>query len=86
MKSYLILASALVVIGHVAQSRAQMPAAPRSNAALEKKIDALLPTQEEERWLQIPWRTDISQALSDARRSGKPVLLWVMNGNPLGCA
>jgi hypothetical protein len=86
MKPYLILASVLVVIGHVGQSQAQSSARPVFDPALEKKIDSVLPSQEEERWLQIPWRTDLSQALTDARRSGKPVLLWVMNGNPLGCA
>jgi len=49
-------------------------------------VAAVLPTAEEERWLKIPWRTDLSQALEDSRRTGKPVMLWVMNGNPLGCA
>jgi len=69
----------------LASAGAQNPAPPPASS-LEKRVAAVLPTAEEERWLKIPWRTDLSQALEDSRRTGKPVMLWVMNGNPLGCA
>ena len=40
---------------------------------------------EEERWMAIPWQTDLWQARRLARAQGKPIFLWAMNGNPLGC-
>ena len=72
--------------GCLSRGFAQAPAAQPAETALEKRIAAVLPTQEEDRWLEIPWRTNIGDAIAEARRSNKPVLLWVMNGNPLGCA
>ena len=45
----------------------------------------VLPSKEEDRWLEIDWQTNIAEARREAERQGKPVLLWVMNGNPLGC-
>ena len=40
---------------------------------------------EEERWMTIPWQTDLWKARRLAREEGKPIFLWAMNGNPLGC-
>ena len=51
----------------------------------EARLNALLPAPEEDRWLTIPWRTNLVAALGEAGRAGKPVMAWVMNGNPLGC-
>jgi hypothetical protein len=36
--------------------------------------------------MQIPWRSNILEAIEEGRRTGKPIFLWIMNGNPLGCA
>nr|WP_309695613.1 hypothetical protein [Armatimonas sp.] len=52
---------------------------------LDRKMKVVLPTPEEELWLQIPWRTNIMAARLEAQRTGKPLYLWIMNGNPLGC-
>ena len=43
------------------------------------------PTKAEERWLQIPWRTQLWEARREAAAAGKPILLWEMDGHPLGC-
>ena len=53
--------------------------------SLDERVRSVLPTADEERWLEIPWLTNIADARAEAERQGKPVLLWVMNGNPLGC-
>jgi hypothetical protein len=45
----------------------------------------VLPAAEEDRWLAIPWRSRLWDAVEDARRERKPILLWAMNGHPLGC-
>lgn len=42
------------------------------------------PRPEELSWQAIPWQTSIPEALNIAARERKPVLLWTMNGNPLG--
>jgi hypothetical protein len=52
---------------------------------LDQKIKEILPTPTEDKWLQIPWRTNLQQARRDAQRTGKPLFLWIMNGSPLGC-
>ena len=56
-----------------------------AGGSLDEKISPLLPKPEEERWLQIPWRSDFAVARSEANRAGKPIFLWMMDGNPLGC-
>lgn len=60
-------------------------AAPPTNSALEQKIATVLPTEAEDRWLQIPWRTNLMRARLEAQQAGKPLFVWVMNGHPLGC-
>lgn len=51
-------------------------------ATWQKRI---LPTEEEMTWAKIGWRENLRSGIEEAARSGKPVLLWTMNGHPLGC-
>jgi hypothetical protein len=43
------------------------------------------PSKDENRWATIPWLHDLWQARQLAARQGKPILLWEMDGHPLGC-
>lgn len=52
---------------------------------VDRKLAQLLPTAAEDRWLQIPWRDNVMAARKEAQQQGKPLFLWVMDGNPLGC-
>lgn len=61
------------------------PIQPGPAGSLDRKIAAALPTAAEDRWLKIPWRANVMEARTEAQRQGKPVFLWVMDGNPLGC-
>lgn len=55
-------------------------------AARFSELQALIRPQEgEEKWQQIPWLTDLTQARTRAAKEGKPILLWEMDGHPLGC-
>ena len=36
-------------------------------------------------WQQLPWLASFHQGLVEAARENKPLLLWVMNGHPMGC-
>jgi hypothetical protein len=50
------------------------------------KLQSLIkPGSDEDRWANIPWLTDLSQARRLAAEHGKPILLWEMDGHPLGC-
>jgi hypothetical protein len=50
------------------------------------KLQALIkPDQSEDAWTKIPWLTDLWQARKIAATQGKPILLWEMDGHPLGC-
>ncbi len=52
---------------------------------LADRIAALLPTSREDRWLDIDWRMDLLRARVEASKAGKPMFMWLMNGDPLGC-
>jgi len=52
---------------------------------LPKLIAAIKPKPEESKWLSIPWETSLWTARQKATAEGKPILLWEMDGNPLGC-
>jgi hypothetical protein len=47
--------------------------------------DHILPETDELAWQQIPWLTTFKDGILAAATAGKPVLLWTMNGHPLGC-
>ena len=50
------------------------------------KLHALIkPDAGEEKWARIPWLTSLWQARRKAAEQGKPILLWEMDGHPLGC-
>ncbi|MAE75493.1 MAG: hypothetical protein CMJ85_01335 [Planctomycetes bacterium] len=47
--------------------------------------DPLRPAAKEIRWQRIPWLSSFAAGLRRANAEDKPVLVWVMNGHPLGC-
>jgi len=71
-----VLAAALCVSPGAAQQLAAEFAAVR---------DRVLPTAEELEWRAIPWRDSLGGAVLEADEVERPVLLWAMNGHPLGC-
>ncbi len=50
-----------------------------------KWLDYLVAPQRERDWEEIGWRPTLAQAMSDAHEAKRPILLWAMNGHPLGC-
>jgi hypothetical protein len=73
----------------IALSVALVPQDPGSiaigPATLRAWCDHLQPVAAESRWREIPWRDSMVAGLRDAAESGRPLLLWMMNGHPLGC-
>lgn len=47
--------------------------------------DHILAPKSELAWEEVPWRPSFLTGLREAGERGKPLLLWVMNGHPLGC-
>jgi hypothetical protein len=45
----------------------------------------IAPKSAESRWQAIGWRQTVSDGLRDAAVADRPLLLWLMNGHPLGC-
>lgn len=55
---------------------------PASFRALHK---AVIPGGATERWAEIPWQSDLQAARKKAFEEGKPLVMWIMDGHPLGC-
>jgi hypothetical protein len=50
------------------------------------RLHALIkPAAGEDRWAGVPWRVSLWEARREAAARGKPILLWEMDGHPLGC-
>ena len=80
-KSCLLLCGlAWVAVGPTAP--AAEPIRPDQFAKFQVLIQ---PDRGEDAWAKVPWMTDLWQARQAAARSGKPILLWEMDGHPLGC-
>ena len=46
--------------------------------------EAILLKPSEAEWEQIPWQPDLGEAILEAWKQDKPILLWMMNGHPCG--
>jgi hypothetical protein len=58
---------------------------PIRSEQVDKLLAVIKPTKDEDKWASIPWQTDLWQARKMAAEQGKPILLWEMDGHPLGC-
>ncbi|GMV88838.1 MAG: hypothetical protein AMXMBFR81_17690 [Chthonomonas sp.] len=43
------------------------------------------PSAQEQSYKDIGWRIEFWPAVQEAKRLGRPILFWTMNGHPLGC-
>lgn len=55
-----------------------------SDNPLYQSISEILPDKDANKYLEIPWRTDLLAARRESNETGKPIFLWVMDGHPLG--
>ena len=51
----------------------------------DKIRDHVVPSKAELKWLDIGWRPTVWDALVEAQKGDKPILIWAMNGHPLAC-
>jgi len=77
-------------IGLVAMVLLSFPGHPTLDKELNDKNYAawknhIQPTSDELAWQKINWLPDLKSGINEATKSGKPILLWTMNGHPFGC-
>lgn len=61
-------------------------AAEPIDAAEQHALLALIrPGADEDPFATIPWQISLWEARAKAAKEGKPILLWEMDGHPLGC-
>ncbi len=67
----------------------QVPVVSRPPVLSEREFLAVLasvrPAQGEDVFADIPWQISLWEARRQAAADGKPILLWEMDGHPLGC-
>ena len=61
-----------------------VPALELNEATYSKIREAILLQPSEADWEQIPWQPGLGEAILEARRQDRPILLWMMNGHPCG--
>jgi hypothetical protein len=71
----------MVATADTARAVAPVPQTP----SFRDLLAAILPRPDEVKWQEIPWQTDLWAARRLALSEHKPIFLWAMNGNPLGC-
>jgi len=49
------------------------------------KLHASLKPPTAELWRDIPWKVSLLEAQNQAAKEKKPLFIWSMDGNPLGC-
>jgi len=76
------LAAAISALSPPARACAAPPLSDEAAARLRKVIR---PAEGEDPFDTIPWETSLWDARAKAAADGKPVLLWEMDGHPLGC-
>ncbi len=61
----------------------QPPALLRAD--LDRWREHVRPSADELRYAQIDWAPSFVEGVRRAAADGRPLLLWLMNGHPLGC-
>ena len=57
----------------------------QSQKQFDTVFDFIVGTSEDEKWRAIPWVPDLWEGRKLAAEKGKPLFVWAMNGDPLGC-
>jgi hypothetical protein len=63
----------------------QSPAVPATKTDPKALAAVIRPSADEDPFATIPWLTSLWAAREEAAKLGKPILLWEMDGHPLGC-
>ena len=61
-----------------------IPAQELKEESFDKLFSSVIPDAREQGWRKIPWHANFWDAVIEAQAKDKPVLLWAMNGHPMG--
>ncbi len=76
---------AQVASAQVAQRASSAARSEASAASLDAWRDHIRPCEAERAWERIGWHASFADGLRAANTERRPLLLWMMNGHPLGC-
>ncbi|MCH7904351.1 MAG: hypothetical protein IH944_07255 [Armatimonadetes bacterium] len=79
---YLLIASAIGSAS--ASAQVNVRSSELNEATFSKIRAAILLNPSAAQWETIPWQPELGPAITEARKQDKPILLWMMNGNPVG--
>jgi len=83
------VAAAVIAVASAVAARTDDAVAPAGVPLASDTLDAwrahILPGADELAYASIPWHVTFADGLEAARAEGRPLLLWAMNGHPLGC-
>jgi len=77
------LTGAMIGVTALAQERTADIELDRSNYS--DWCEHIRPSEAELAFYKIPWQRTFQDGIVKADRSNMPLLLWAMNGHPLGC-
>ena len=77
-----MLLAALLVVASGQDTAQDAPLV--THETLDAIVAHVVPAPDELEWRSIPWRPTLFDGLRDGAKEKKPVLLWAMNGHPLG--
>ena len=75
----------LVLVAAILLSDGAFAAPPVTRQDFARLHTLIKPAASEEKWTQVPWLVSLWDARQKAAAAGKPILLWEMDGHPLGC-
>jgi hypothetical protein len=74
----------LCVLGLAVGGRA-FAATPIAPDQFDRLHALIQPSSRENKWTEIAWQVRLGEARRQAAEQGKPILMWAMDGSPLGC-
>ena len=93
MRTTVILATTFILLSQAFAARAQsvddviraFESGIKTSADFDTVFDFVLPSEKDTRWRQVPWITSLREGMQIAAEKKKPMFIWAMNGDPLGC-
>jgi hypothetical protein len=85
MRTCILCAVIGVAFLNMTPSYGQSSVEKLSETQVEHLLKTIRPSEGEDPFATIPWQTNLWDARKLAAKEGKPILLWEMDGHPLGC-
>ena len=73
------------LLGTLVLAAAATPPPELNDQTYAQWRDHIRPKSKEKCFETVPWRTTLWDAVMEAQKVDKPILLWAMNGHPLAC-